>query len=73
MVDMRGPCRSRRHQPCTPREPHGPHVAKTHSHPCLVVTLNRWYSGGAILSKAPRSAFVAMGSPVSVHHGRRLL
>lgn len=27
---------------------------------------------GAVLSKPPRSAFVAMGSPVSVHHGRRL-
>lgn len=27
---------------------------------------------GAVVSGRPRSAFVAMGSPVSVHHGRRL-
>jgi uncharacterized protein len=27
---------------------------------------------GALLSTTPRSAFVAVGSPVAVHHGRRL-
>lgn len=27
---------------------------------------------GAVVSGSPRSAFVAVGSPVSVHHGRRL-
>lgn len=34
---------------------------------------NSWFHGpAATLSKAPRSAFVAVGSPVAVHHGRRL-
>jgi uncharacterized protein len=27
---------------------------------------------GAVLSRTPRSAFIAVGSPVAVHHGRRL-